>query len=305
MSGKLVLVGTPIGNLEDLSPRAVATLRDADLIACEDTRRTGLLLQHAGITRKPIKADDSDGTEPVDAGSVEGADDSHLPDRAPLLAVHDHNETQRINRILDRLRKGALVALVSDAGMPGISDPGEELVHAVAEAGIAIEVVPGPSAGISALVMSGLPVGRHCFEGFLPRKGSARRERLGELVGERRTMVFYEAPHRIERTLTDLAETLGGDRGVSLSREITKRFEETWRGTLEGAGEWAAERDPRGEFVVVVAGAAPEGPADDDVVADRLRREINRGASTRDAVAAVAADLALPKRRVYSIALEL
>jgi 16S rRNA (cytidine1402-2'-O)-methyltransferase len=268
----LVLVGTPIGNLEDLSPRAVRTLAEADVVLCEDTRRTGRLLQAAGVSAKK------------------------------LMAMHDHNEAAQIAGILDRLRGGALVAVVSDAGMPGISDPGELLVRAAVDADIEVQVVPGPSAAITGLVASGLPAGRFVFEGFLPRSGSGRTERLAALRSERRTMVLYEAPHRLVRTLTDLSAVLGAGRGVALARELTKLHEETWRGTLGAAIDRAQEVEPRGEYVVVVDGSAAPEPAGDDELVDALARLKAEGVSTRDAVAEVAATYDVPKRRVYALA---
>jgi 16S rRNA (cytidine1402-2'-O)-methyltransferase len=267
----LVLVGTPIGNLEDLAPRAVQTLAAADVVLCEDTRRTGRLLQAAGVSARK------------------------------LVAVHDHNEAAQVGMVLERLRAGELVAVVTDAGMPGISDPGERLVQAAADAGFEIQVVPGPSAAITGLVASGLPAGRFVFEGFLPRSGSGRTERLAALTGERRTIVLYEAPHRLARTLADLLAALG-DRQVALARELTKLHEETWRGTLSAAVARAAEVEPRGEYVVVVEGAAPLPEASDDELAAAVARSIAAGRSTRDAVAEVAAAFDVPKRRVYALA---
>ena len=268
----LVLVGTPIGNLEDLPPRAVRVLAEADLVVCEDTRRTGRLLQAAGISAKK------------------------------LLAAHDHNEAGQIGQVLDRLRAGETVAIVSDAGMPGISDPGERMVRAAADAGIEVQVVPGPSAAVTGLVASGLPTGRFVFEGFLPRSGSGRSERLAALAGERRTMVLYEAPHRLARTLADLAAALGDDRRVALARELTKLHEETWRGTLGAALARTAEVEPRGEYVVVVDGADAPPDADDDRLAAAVDRLLADGSSTRDAVAEVAATYGVSKRRVYDLA---
>jgi 16S rRNA (cytidine1402-2'-O)-methyltransferase len=269
----LVLVGTPIGNLGDLSPRAVEALRSADAICCEDTRRTGRLLQHAGVERRP------------------------------LIVVNDHTEVQAIAGVLDRLGLGERVAVVTDAGMPGISDPGERLVRAAAQAGHTVEVVPGPSAAVTALVASGLPTGRYAFEGFLPRKGSGRSSRLTELAAERRTVVLYEAPHRLVRTLADLAEACGPRRRVALGRELTKLHEEVWRGSLAEALEHLEEHPPRGELVVVLDGApAPEAATADDVdaaVAERLAA----GDSARDAAATVAAALGIPKRQAYDAAL--
>lgn len=271
----LVLVGTPIGNLGDLSPRAVDELASASVICCEDTRRTGKLLAHAGIER---------------------------PD---LMVVNDHNESARRADVVRRIELGERVAVVTDAGMPGISDPGERLVSAVVRAGLTVEVVPGPSAGVAALVGSGLPTGRYVFEGFLPRKAGARTARLVELVDERRTLVFYEAPHRIDKTLADLAEVFGPDRRVVVARELTKLYEEFWRGSLAEAALWAVETPPRGEIAIVVDGApAPGAPTDDDVRAE-LERLLDGGTSTRDATADVAARFGLAKKRVYNLALEL
>jgi 16S rRNA (cytidine1402-2'-O)-methyltransferase len=272
-AGVLVLVGTPIGNLGDLSPRAVAALAAADVVACEDTRRTGRLLAHAGV-------------------------------RAPaLLVVNEHTEVDRLDDVLGRLAQGQRVALVSDAGMPGVSDPGERLVRAAAEAGHVVEVVPGPSAALAGLVASGLATGRFTFEGFLPRKGSGRSRRLAALVGEERTMVLFEAPHRLARTLDDLAAALGGERPVALARELTKLHEEVWRGTLAQAAARAAADEPRGEHVVVVEGAPPAEPADDDELVELVRAELAAGRSTRDAAAEVARRTGEPKRRVYELAL--
>ncbi len=209
-----MLVGTPIGNLADLSPRAREALASADVIACEDTRRTGRLLELSGIGRRP------------------------------LLVVNDHTEDSRVREVVDRVAAGERVAVVTDAGMPGISDPGERLVRAVADAGLTVEVVPGPSAVVSALVVSGLPAGRFVYEGFLPRKGSGRSVRLRALADEQRTVVLYEAPHRVAATLADLAQACGDDRPVALVRELTKLHEEVWRGTLAGAMARVAESNP-------------------------------------------------------------
>lgn len=270
--GALVLVGTPIGNLGDLPPRAVEALAGADLICCEDTRRTGRLLQHAGVSG------------------------------VPLLTVNDHTEAGAIAEVLRRLGRGERVAVVTDAGMPGISDPGERLVRAAAAEGHPVEVVPGPSAAVTALVVSGLPTGRFAFEGFLPRKGSGRSERLAVLAGERCTVVLYEAPHRLARTLADLAAACGGGRRIVLARELTKLHEEVWRGTLADAVERVAEREPRGEYVLVLDAAPPAADATDAEISVALDDARRSGATTRDAVAAVAAGLGLAKRRVYAIA---
>jgi 16S rRNA (cytidine1402-2'-O)-methyltransferase len=276
VAGALVVVGTPIGNLGDLSPRAVEALRTADVIACEDTRRTRALLTAAGLS---------------------GA--------GRLVAVHDRNEAAQIRPLLERLAAGQRVAVVTDAGMPGISDPGERLVAAAADAGFVVEVVPGPSAALAALVASGLPAARFCFEGFLPRKGRARAQRLAELLTEQRTTVVFESPHRVAETVGDLAAALGGERRVAIARELTKRFEEVWRGTLAAAVDHVAETEPRGEYVLVVDGAPEPDAATDEDVEAALRLRLDAGVPTRDAVAEVAADLVVPKRQVYEIALRL
>jgi len=270
--GRLVLVGTPIGNLEDMSPRASAALAEADVVACEDTRRTGRLLQRFGV-------------------------------RAPSLrVVNEHTEADATVALLARLAAGDTVALVSDAGMPAISDPGERLVAAAVEAGYPVEVVPGPSACLGALVLSGLPTGRFVFEGFLPRKGSGRVERLAEVASERRTVVLYEAPHRVARTLADLIGVCGEQRRVVLARELTKLHEEVFRGTLVEASARIEETEPRGEFVIVLDGAPAAEEATDDDVLGALDRYRAAGASTRDAVADVAHDLGVARRRVYELA---
>lgn len=274
MTGRLVLVGTPIGNLGDLAPRAIEALAAADLVCCEDTRRTGRLLQHAGIRA------------------------------AALRVVNDHTEAAAVADVVARLGRGEQVAVVSDAGMPGISDPGEQLVAAAVAAGAVIEVVPGPSAAITGLVASGLPAGRFAFEGFLPRKGSSRTERLAEVAGERRTVVLYEAPHRVARTLADLLAACGGDRRVVLARELTKLHEETWRGTLAEAVAHVAAVEPRGEYVVVLDGAPAPAAVSDAEVRAALVAARAAGATTRDAVAEVMARLGVAKRRAYDLATE-
>jgi 16S rRNA (cytidine1402-2'-O)-methyltransferase len=273
--GVLVLVGTPIGNLGDLTPRAAEALRSADAICCEDTRRTGRLVQHAGV------------------------------ERPRLLVVNDHTEAREVPGVVARLARGERVAVVSDAGMPGISDPGERLVRAAVAAGHAVEVVPGPSAALAALVTSGLPAGRFVFEGFLPRKGSGRTERLGAVAAEPRTVVLYEAPHRLSRTLADLADACGPERRVAVARELTKLHEEVWRGSLGDAVAWVRAAEPRGEIVLVLEGAPAAGPPDDAALVDALRDELAAGATARDAARAVAARLGAPRRRVYGLATQL
>jgi 16S rRNA (cytidine1402-2'-O)-methyltransferase len=272
VAGALVLIGTPIGNLGDLSPRAVEELARADVVACEDSRRTGRLLQHAGVRARE------------------------------LLVVNDHNEAQRVGEVLARLVRGDRVAVVTDAGMPGISDPGERLVRAAARDGHTIEVVPGPSAAVAALVASGLPTARFVFEGFLSRKAGARRQRLAQLVDDERTLVFYEAPHRLAATLADLSDVLGAWRQVAVARELTKLHEEVWRGHLNEAAAWAAETPPRGEIALVVQGALPPGPADEADVEAAVRARLEAGDSARDAAATVAAELGVPKRQAYAVA---
>lgn len=270
--GRLVLVATPIGNLGDLSPRAVAALAEADAVVCEDTRRTGRLLQHAGV-------------------------------RAPrLIVANEHTEHDAAKEIVRLLDAGANVAVVTDAGTPGISDPGERLVRAALDAGHEIGVVPGPVAAVAALVASGLPTARFVMEGFLPRMGRERGERLEVVARESRTVVLYEAPHRLVRTLTDLVAACGADRPVSLARELTKLHEEIWRGTLaEALAEFVA-REPIGEFVVVLAGAPETALADDDVLCAALDAALIAGATRKDAVAEVAAAHGVARNRVYDLA---
>ena len=275
MAGSLVLVGTPIGNLSDLAPRAVEALRGADAVCCEDTRRTGRLFQLVGV------------------------------ERPPLIVVNDHTEAAAVGGVLDRLARGERVVVVTDAGMPGISDPGERLVRAAVQAGHPVEVVPGPSAAVTALVVSGLPTGRFVFEGFLPRRGSGRTARLAELADEPRTVVLYEAPHRLARTLGDLAGACGPDRSVVVARELTKLHEEHWRGTLAGAVSWAEAAKPKGELVIVLDGAPPLPDVDADAIEAALVGELGDGASARDAAATVARALGVPKRRAYELAVQL
>ena len=225
--GTLYLVGTPIGNLEDITYRAVRMLQAVDLIAAEDTRHTAKLLQHFQIT-------------------------------TPQISYHEHNQKQRIPELINRLAHGQSLALVTDAGMPGISDPGYELTHACWQANHPVVPIPGPTAVISALSASGLPTDRFVFEGFLPTKGKARKQQLAAIQAESRTVVLYEAPHRLSQTLSDLAEVCGGDRTITLARELTKRHEEFWQGTLKSACDRHQELSPKGEFTLVIAGAQRE-----------------------------------------------
>ncbi len=274
-AGSLVVVGTPIGNLGDLPPRAVAALAGADVIYCEDTRHSRKLLTHAGITG------------------------------ASLRSLHEHNEDDRVEEVVAAVRDGRTVALVSDAGMPGISDPGSRVVRAVADAGLIVSVVPGPSAVLTALVGSGLATDRFCFEGFLPRSGKDRRSALAALAAEPRTTVMFEAPGRVAATLADLADACGPERQVAVARELTKLHEEFWRGPLEGAVAWATEGPVRGEVVLVVEGASvvDEPPAGDDVLLVALRERLDAGERTRGAVDEVASAFGVPRRRVYELAL--
>jgi 16S rRNA (cytidine1402-2'-O)-methyltransferase len=271
----LVLVATPIGNLGDLSPRAVEALVEADVIACEDMRHSRRLLDHAGVN-------------------------AHR-----LITVHDHNEADQVRTILSLLERGKRVALITDAGTPGISDPGQRVVASVAGAGFRVEVVPGPSAVIAALVISGLPTHRFTFEGFLPRKGAERSRRLATIAEASCTTVLYEAPHRLARTLSDLMETCGPLRSVVLVRELTKLYEEVWRGPLSRAVDHVAEIAPRGEYVVVLNAAPPRAPVDDMDIIDALNVRLEAGESRKSAAAEVANSLGVAKRRVYDLATRL
>ncbi|MYA84147.1 MAG: 16S rRNA (cytidine(1402)-2'-O)-methyltransferase [Acidimicrobiaceae bacterium] len=269
--GSLVLVGTPIGNLGDLSPRAVEALEAADLVCCEDTRRTGRLLEHAGVSG------------------------------ARLRRVDEHTETEAIGDVCELLAAGATVAVVTDAGMPAVTDPGGPLVAACAAAGHTVTVVPGPSAGLAALAVSGLPAGRFCFEGFLPRKGKARAERLEQIARDRRTTVVYESPHRLRSCLEDLAGACGPSRTGVVARELTKLHEEVVRGSLAELCEWASG-PVKGEVVIVVAGTAEDSPAatDEELLA-AAQALVAGGMSRRDAAAAAAAAHGVSRRRVYNL----
>ncbi len=275
--GEIVLVGTPIGNLGDLSPRAAETLRRADVVFCEDTRHSRKLLAHTGVTRTPLRS------------------------------LHRHNEADRAGEAVRAAVGGKTVAVLSDAGMPGISDPPSKLVAEAAASGVRVTVVPGPSAAISALVASGLSTDRFCFEGFLPRSGSARRGRLAELARETRTTVLFEAPTRLAATLDDLVAVCGGDREVAVARELTKLHEEVWRTTLAGAADRAGAGPVRGEVVVVLAGAEPPGEVvvGDEAIVSALAGRLSAGERRRGAVDEVAGALGVPRRRVYDLALSL
>ncbi|MHB1711814.1 MAG: 16S rRNA (cytidine(1402)-2'-O)-methyltransferase [Acidimicrobiales bacterium] len=274
-AGILVLVGTPIGNLGDLSPRAVHTLSTADVIYCEDTRHSRKLLTHAGISG------------------------------VRLRSLHRHNEDDRIDEVVASVAAGRTVAMVSDAGMPGISDPGGKVVAAVASAGLGISVIPGPSAVLSALVTSGLPTDRFCFEGFLPRSGRERRHRLASVAGESRTTVLFEAPGRLAATLGELAQACGHDRPVAVARELTKLHEQIWRGSAGDVSSWVAAEAVRGEVVIVVAGIpeADVAEVEDGPLVEALGVRLASGERTRGAVDAVAGEFGVPRRRVYDLAL--
>jgi len=274
MAGMLYLVPTPIGNLGDISPRCAKTLEEADFIAAEDTRVTLKLLNHLGIKKS-------------------------------LVSYYEHNKAEKGYVILERILAGEVCALVSDAGSPAISDPGEELVKQCAEAGITVCAIPGPCAVITALSISGQSTGRFCFEGFLSTAKKSRREHLASLQGEQRTMVFYEAPHKLLSTLEDMAEAFGADRPISLCRELTKLHEEVVRTTLSGAIEKYTENPPKGEFVLVLAGApevAKEEASADDAAA-RVAQLMAEGLSRKDAIKQTAKELDLPKNVVYDAAL--
>jgi 16S rRNA (cytidine1402-2'-O)-methyltransferase len=272
VTGTLVLVATPIGNLGDLSPRAVEELAGAALICCEDTRRTGKLLVHAGITGVRMKR------------------------------LDDHTERAGIAVVLDHLAGGQRVVLVSDAGTPAISDPGERLVAAVVEAGHTVTTVPGPSAVIAALVASGLATSRFVYEGFIARKGGDRTAALARIAQEGATSVMYESPNRLAATLRDLAAVCGSDRQAVVARELTKLHEEFVRGSLEELAEWA-DAGLKGEIVLVIAGATPALEADDDAVIAAIQVAMEAGLSRRDAIAKVVSDLGIRRGRAYDLAL--
>ena len=272
MSGTLYLVGTPIGNLGDLSPRGAETLQLVDFIAAEDTRVSLKLLNHLGIKK-------------------------------PLVSYYAHNRREAGEKILQRILQGESCALVSDAGMPAISDPGEELVALCAAAGVPIYCIPGPSAVVTALALSGLPTGRFTFEGFLSVSRRSRTTHLAELKNERRTMIFYEAPHKLPATLRDMLDAWG-DRNIALGRELTKRYEETIRTTLSQAAARFATEKPRGEFVLIIEGAPPPGPEQGEVqleqAIDRLRALMDTGISVKDAVRQCAEETGVAKNVLYA-----
>ena len=273
MSGKLYIVGTPIGNLGDISERALATLKECDFIAAEDTRVTLKLLNHFDIKK-------------------------------PLVSYHEHNKRERGAMVADRILKGETCALVSDAGMPCISDPGTELVNTCIERGIPVLAVPGPNAVITALAVSGLNVSRFTFEGFLSVNKSSRKKHLEEIKGEKRTMVFYEAPHKLPRTLKDLYETLG-DRRIALVKELTKIYEQVERTTLAAAAEKYSQQKPKGEFVLIIEGReelkSETEPLSAEDAAELARQYIEEGLSPTEAAKKAAKESGHKKNDIYRL----
>lgn len=275
MSGMLILVPTPIGNLGDISPRAAEALEQADFIAAEDTRVSIKLLNHLGLKKQ-------------------------------LVSYHEHNKQESGPHILTRLQNGESCALVTDAGTPAISDPGEDLVRLCREHGVAVTAIPGPCAAITALAMSGLPTGRFTFEGFLSVNKRSRREHLASLLEETRTMIFYEAPHKLLTTLEDMQAAFGADRPICLCRELTKLHEEAVQTTLGQALSYYQENSPRGEYVLIVGGAAPkvlEAPSMEDCIA-RVSALRDTGLSMKDAVKQVSKESGIPRNTLYDAALQ-
>lgn len=275
MAGMLYLVPTPIGNLGDISQRCREILEAADFIAAEDTRVSLKLLNHLNIKK-------------------------------PLVSYYEHNRAESGQRILERLLAGETCALVSDAGSPAISDPGEDLVALCAQNGVTVSAIPGPCAVITALSMSGLPTGRFTFEGFLSTNKKSRQEHLQSLAAEQRTMVFYEAPHKLTNTLNDLLAAFGPERRISLCRELTKLHEEVIRTTLQGAVDYYREQDPRGEYVLVLEGAAPP-PVTELTLEDALSlvaEKLTQGLSRKDAVKLVAKETGFAKNALYDAAMK-
>lgn len=273
--GTLYLVATPIGNLEDMTFRAIRILQTVDLIAAEDTRHTGKLLQHFQI-------------------------------KTPQLSYHEHNRQQRIPELLSKLSEGKAIALVTDAGMPLISDPGYELVKACVAQGILIVPIPGANAAITALSAAGLATDKFVFEGFLPAKSKERRSHLETLTSETRTIIFYESPHRLRETLQDLGTILGAEREIVLARELTKMHEEFWRGTITDAIAHYTNREPQGEFTLVVAGATLEKPQlSEAAIKAELQNLLKQGLSRSDASRQLSQQTSLPRRQIYQLALSI
>lgn len=274
-SGCLYLVATPIGNLEDITFRAVRTLNEVDLIAAEDTRQTIKLLNHLNISK-------------------------------PMTSYYEHNKMEKGNYLIEQLLDGKNIALVSDAGTPGISDPGEDLVRLAQKNGIRTVPIPGPVAAINGLIVSGLPTGRFVFEGFIPMNKRGRKERIASLLNETRTIIFYEAPHKLIYTLKDLLEILG-DRNIVIARELTKRFEEIKRSTLSEALEFYENEPPKGEFVLLIEGISEtlllekeQHKWDDISIREHVEMYIQQGMSKKEAMKKAAADRGIPKRDVYT-----
>ncbi len=272
--GTLYVVGTPIGNLDDMTFRAVKILQSVDAIAAEDTRHTGKLLQHFQI-------------------------------KTPQISYHEHNRSQRLPELLEQLSEGT-IALVTDAGIPGISDPGYELVKACIDAGIQVVPIPGASASLTALSAAGLPTDRFVFEGFLPASGKERQQRLESLPSEARTLIFYESPHRLRVSLRDLAASLGNDRQIVVARELTKLYEEFWRGTIAEAIAYYTETQPKGEFTLVVAGAELEMPVlSEGALKVELQQIMAQGVSRSQASRQLAQLTKVSRRQLYQLALAL
>jgi 16S rRNA (cytidine1402-2'-O)-methyltransferase len=272
--GRIVLAATPIGNVGDASSRLIELLSTADIVAAEDTRRLHRLVQALGVT-------------------VGGR----------VISYHEHNEATKTAELLDHVRGGKTIVMVTDAGMPSVSDPGFRLVEGAVAAGLTVTAVPGPSAVLTALALSGLPTDRFCFEGFLPRKSGERASRLSELDGERRTLVFFEAPHRLEPMLRALRERFGAERRGAVCRELTKTYEEVVRGSLRELLEWAETHEVRGEIAVVVAGAPEQEPGQPEDHVAAVNELISQGIRLKDAVAAVAEDVRVSKRELYAAVL--
>ncbi|MEZ2389789.1 16S rRNA (cytidine(1402)-2'-O)-methyltransferase [bacterium RCC_150] len=273
-AGRIVLAATPIGNVGDASSRLVELLQSADIVAAEDTRRLHRLVQALGV-------------------SVSGR----------VISYHEHNEATKTDELLDHVRAGKTILMVSDAGMPAVSDPGFRLVEGAVAAGLSVTAFPGPSAVLTALALSGLPTDRFCFEGFLPRKAGERSSRLAELGQERRTMVFFEAPHRLEPMLRALYERFGPDRRIAVCRELTKTYEEVRRGTVRELLEWAENNEVRGEIAVVVAGAPEQEPGKPEDHVAAVNDLVSKGVRLKEAVAAVAEEARISKRELYSAVL--
>ncbi len=278
-AGELFLCATPIGNLEDMPVRAVRIMKEADLIAAEDTRNSIKLINHFEID-------------------------------TPMTSYHEYNKVDKAKVLVDKMLAGQTVALITDAGTPGISDPGEELVRQAVQAGINVTSVPGPAACINALIISGLPTRRFVFEAFLPSDKKERAAVLEELSHETRTMIIYEAPHRLCRTLAELAEVLGGDRQIAVCKELTKRHETVYRSDIKGAVDYYNANEPRGEYVLVIAGLNRE-----DIIRDKqdawkempleehLKHYESQGIERREAIKLVAKDRGVPKREIYNMTL--